>query len=66
MAPAKRPGVLVRTTQRDEERLLKLQRILVDLDRTAVTRRAWAHLLATLERRETVHLTVPSETAPEK
>jgi hypothetical protein len=52
---------MVRMTKRDQERLVKLRRILVDLDQTAITRRAWAHLLATLELREEVHLTVPSE-----
>ena len=64
--PAKRPAVMVRTTQRDEDRLLKLRRILVDLDQTAITRRAWVHLLATLERRERVYLVVPSEQPAEE
>src|SRR5262249_15127101 len=35
--PAKRPAVMVRLTKRDEERLVKLRRILVDLDQTAIT-----------------------------
>jgi hypothetical protein len=58
---AARPAVMVRLTKRDAERMVKLRRILVDLDQTAITRAAWRHLLATLERREEVHLTVPSE-----
>jgi hypothetical protein len=61
MSMPTRPAVMVRTTERDRERLLKLRRILPDLDQAAITRRAWAHLLATLERGEPVHLTIPSE-----
>lgn len=53
-------ALTVRLTPRQRARLDKLKRML-DTTQSAVVNEALIHLLATLELRESVHRTVPSE-----
>ncbi len=52
--------ITFRPTDRDRARLAKLQQR-VDAGTSDIIRRAWIHMLATLERGEPIHVSVPSE-----
>ncbi len=60
-----RGALTIRPTTRDRARLEALQRLL-DTSQTEVVRRALIHTLATLERGEPLHVSVPSEQAGPK
>jgi len=55
-----RGDITFRPTDRDRARLEKLKRR-VDAGTSDIIRRAWIHMLATLERGEPLHASVPSE-----
>jgi len=55
-----RGDITLHPTDRDRARLAKLLR-LVDANTSDILRRALIHMLATLERGEPLHVTVPSE-----
>lgn len=57
-----RGAITLRPTPRDRARLEALQRRM-DTSQTEVIRRALIHTLATLERGEALHVSVPSEQA---